>query len=99
VVRSRVTKSSSGSEQDSFSTVCGEAAGLAVWDLLKAAAIVLWWAVLFPMFSLPVAGCGALWRVAGWPAATAAAGWCVLCLLAWRLGAPRSWHRWVSGRI
>ena len=99
MVRSRVTKSSSGSEQDSFSTVCGEAAGLAVWDLLKAAASVLWWAVLFPMFSLPVAGCGALWRVAGWPAATAAAGWCVLCLLAWRLGAPRSWHRWVSGRI
>jgi len=99
VVRSRTTQSSSGSGENPLSVVAGEVAALAVWDLIKATAVMLWWAVLYPMLSVPVLGCAAMWRLLGWPVATAVAVVSAVGLAGWRVCCPRSWHRWVSGRI
>ncbi|MEV6095243.1 cell division protein FtsK [Nocardia sp. NPDC051981] len=61
--------------------------------------IAVWWAVLFPMLSLPVAGAVALgwWR--GWPYGVAAGVGALLVWGWWRLAWPRSFERWVSARI
>jgi len=99
MVRSRAKNTSSGSGEDPFSTVVGEVAALTVWGLLKATAVALWWAVLFPMLSVPIAGCAAAWRLLGWPAAAAVAAVSITGLVGWRVCSPRSWQRLVSGRM
>lgn len=60
---------------------------------------LLWWAVLFPMISLPLAGAGALWWWQGWPYALGAAAFSVAAWVWWWAWWPRSWRRWVWGRM
>ncbi|WP_156371414.1 cell division protein FtsK [Nocardia arizonensis] len=76
------------------------------WVLLKlfvgavyAAVLLAWWAALFPMLSLPIAAVVAVWLWQGWPYGAAAAvavvsGWAV-----WWAWWPKTWRRWVWGRM
>ena len=76
-------------------------AGL-VWltlRLVKAAMHVAWWAVLFPMLSVPAALTGWVAANVGWPSATAFVTGSCLSLAAWRVHWPDSFRRVVSGRI
>jgi S-DNA-T family DNA segregation ATPase FtsK/SpoIIIE len=74
-----------------------------VWALLSALLRWAWmlvrWTALFPVISIPLLACGAAAYRWGWP--TGAAGLVVFAigLLLWRLAGPRSFRRWVSGRI
>lgn len=98
MVRSEARRPS-GSGRGPVGTVAGEVTVLAVWDVLKGVALLVWWGVLFPMLSLPAAGCAWLGWAYGWPAAATAAGISILVLFCWRVFAPGSWRRWVSGRM
>ncbi|MEV0543778.1 cell division protein FtsK [Nocardia salmonicida] len=81
----------------------GDQLGLDVMRLLESTVIlglrVACWAVLFPMLSLPVAavvaiGCWASWQFGVAAAVAVAVGW-----IGWAHWLPRSWERWVVGRI
>ncbi|MFJ1457390.1 cell division protein FtsK [Nocardia sp. N2S4-5] len=78
-----------------FATAILLGAGMGIYALV----LWSWWAILYPMLSLPVVAAVAVGWWLGWPAGVAVAvaslvGW----LLWWRLF-PRSWERWVWGRI
>lgn len=73
--------------------------GRVVWFVVRATALLVWWSVLFPMLSLPVAASIYLAILGGWPAGAATGAGFVLLLAGWRLSGPWSFHRAVSGRI
>ena len=68
-------------------------------DAMRLPRTVFRWAVSFPALSLPILGCGAVAHQWGASTATAAGVLTVLLFIAWRLVWPRSFRRWVSGRI
>lgn len=74
-----------------------------VWALLSAllrwAWILVRWAVLFPVISIPLLACGAAAYRWDWPAGVESTLAFLFVLVFWRLAAPRSFRRWVSGRI
>lgn len=78
-------------------------AGKALFYMLEHAVVgvahVLWWAVLYPMFSAPLAGAGALWWWRGWPYAVGAVALSVAVWVWWWAWWPGSWRRWVWGRM
>lgn len=55
-----------------------------VWFAVKAVARSLWWALLFPMLSIPTGAAVAAWLLVGWPAAVAVVGVGLALLLGWR---------------
>ncbi|RDI43863.1 hypothetical protein [Nocardia mexicana] len=61
--------------------------------------LAVWWSVLFPMLSLPVAGAVALGWWQGWPYGAAAGAGVVLGWAVWRMRWPASFERWVTGRM
>ncbi|MQY24602.1 FtsK/SpoIIIE domain-containing protein [Nocardia aurantia] len=77
----------------------GEVLFLLVGKLLVGLLVVAWWAVLYPMFSLPVAAAVALGWWQGWPYGVAAGVAVVGCWVVWRVRWPVSFERWVTGRI
>ncbi|WP_194836410.1 cell division protein FtsK [Nocardia sp. XZ_19_369] len=83
-------------------TVADEA-GKALFFVLERAIVgvahVVWWAVLFPMLSLPLAGAGALWWWRGWSYGVGAVAFSGAMWMVWWAWWPGSWRRWVSGRV
>ncbi|WP_280247350.1 hypothetical protein [Nocardia abscessus] len=71
---------------------------LALLNLLWAALIGLWWLVLFPMISIPLALVVTVWVLVGWPVGLAAAGVSVAGLLLWQRARPEVFDRWVTAR-
>lgn len=80
-----------------------DAIGKAFFYALEAAVVgvahVVWWAVLYPMLSVPLAGAGVLWWWQGWPYGVGAVAFSGALWVAWWAWWPGSWRRWVSGRI
>lgn len=74
-----------------------------VWAVLSGLSRLVWillrWAVVFPLISVPLAVCGAVAYRWDWPAGVWAFGAFLLLLVAWRLAFPRSFRRCVSRRI
>ena len=74
-----------------------------VWAVLSGLSRLVWmllrWAVLFPVISVPLTACGAIAYRWDWPAGVWAFGVFLLLLVVWRLALPRSFRRWVSRRI
>ncbi len=50
--------------------------------------VLIWWAILFPMVTIPIAATVSAWLLLGWPAGVAVAVVVVAVMLAWR-----HWHR------
>ncbi|WP_280315720.1 hypothetical protein [Nocardia abscessus] len=71
---------------------------LALLNLLWGAVIGLWWLILFPMISIPLALVTAAWVLVGWPVGLAAAGVSVVGLLLWQRARPQMFDRWVTRR-
>ncbi|MGY1948646.1 hypothetical protein [Nocardia asiatica] len=71
---------------------------LALLNLLWAALIGLWWLVLFPMLSIPLALVVTVWVLMGWPVGLAAAGVSVAGLLLWQRARAEAFDRWVTHR-
>ncbi|QIS00940.1 hypothetical protein F5X71_00095 [Nocardia brasiliensis] len=75
-----------------------EAFGLLVWHIVKAVAVIAWWALLFPMISVPLGGAVAAGVLLGWPYGFALVGVFIAGMVAWRLRSPRTFERWITGR-
>ncbi|MFC4244884.1 FtsK/SpoIIIE domain-containing protein [Gryllotalpicola reticulitermitis] len=76
-----------------------EALGTFTWRLARTALGLLWWAVLFPMLSLPAALAAYTWWHLGWVDAACVAVALVIGLISWALVHPASWRAAVSARI
>ncbi|MGH9131653.1 MAG: FtsK/SpoIIIE domain-containing protein [Acidimicrobiales bacterium] len=70
-----------------------------VFGWIHAVIALVCWAVAFPMLSVPLGLCVWMTSIGGEGAGIAAAVVFVLGLATWRLAAPSSFHRCVSGRI
>ncbi|MFI9406253.1 hypothetical protein [Nocardia sp. NPDC052316] len=75
-----------------------EALAMLVWLILQAAVVTLWWAVLFPVVSIPVAGVVAAGLLLGWPWAVVVVGVSIAGMVLWRAKHPETFERWLSGR-
>ncbi|WP_280391751.1 hypothetical protein [Nocardia brasiliensis] len=75
-----------------------EMLGLLVWRLLKAVLVTAWWAVLFPMVSLPIAAAVAAGLFLGWIAGVVIAVMWLAGMVAWRLRSPRTFERAITSR-
>ncbi|MGW4330287.1 hypothetical protein ACWEKR_30910, partial [Nocardia sp. NPDC004573] len=71
---------------------------LALLNLLWAAAIGVWWLILFPMISIPLALVVTAWALLGWPMGLATGGVSVAGLLVWQRARPQMFERWVTAR-
>ncbi|MFE7746691.1 hypothetical protein [Nocardia sp. NPDC057455] len=71
---------------------------LGLLNLLWAAVIGLWWLILFPMISIPLALVVTAWVLVGWPVGLATGGVSVAGLLAWQRSRPQMFERWVTTR-
>ncbi|MFI5501756.1 hypothetical protein ACIA5E_22070 [Nocardia asteroides] len=67
--------------------------------ILIGAFVLLWWAVLFPMVTVPVLGTVAAWVWLGWPAGIGVAGGAVAGMVLWRQWSPQTFERWFTGRM
>ncbi|MGS2808439.1 hypothetical protein [Nocardia sp. MW-W600-9] len=66
--------------------------------ILIAAFVLVWWAVLFPMVTIPAALAVAAGYLAGWPAGIGVAGGAVAGMVLWRHRSPQTFERWFTGR-
>ncbi|MBF6272169.1 MULTISPECIES: hypothetical protein [Nocardia] len=60
--------------------------------------VLAWWALLFPMVSLPIAATAGLFWLYGWLPATATASASVGVLVLWWARYRESFHRWITRR-
>lgn len=88
----------SNSSSDTFSEVITAVAQIA-WEALKLGTRLAWWALLFPMLSVPVIAAAWAWTTFGWEAGacTALGGTTVLAL--WWYLYPASFRAAVHARI
>ncbi|MEV6274457.1 hypothetical protein [Nocardia sp. NPDC051832] len=70
-----------------------------LWQLGKGVGLLVWWAVLFPMISLPVAGAVAAGWFHGEVWVFVVVGVSIAGMVLWRLWSPQTFERWLTGRI
>lgn len=75
------------------------AVGQLIWHIFLAVLHLAWWALLFPMISLPVAASTYFAVMADWSTTIMIAVGSALVLFGWRIIGPRSFRACVSGRI
>lgn len=67
--------------------------------ILIGAFVLAWWAVLFPMVTIPAGLAFAAGYLVGWPAGIGVAGGAVAGMVLWRRRSPQTFERWFTGRI
>ena len=80
------------------SDVITEALMELVWQLIKAAAVLVWWVVLFPMISVPLGLAVAAGVLVGWQVGVVVVGVFAAGIMLWRWKRPEMFERWVSRR-
>lgn len=94
----RTQKITITSEVDYFDVIM-DAIGRAMIATATAALYVGWWAVLFPMLSVPFLASGAAGWFYGWPVGLVVAGVSTAGMVLWRVSSPQTFERWVTRRI
>ncbi|WP_280497519.1 hypothetical protein [Nocardia asiatica] len=84
-------------QRDPFDLI-GLAALNLTWWALVAVGVTVRWALLFPMFSVPVVLAGAAGLFWGLVAALVVAGVSIAGIILWRLRRPEMFERWVTAR-
>ncbi|WP_433680671.1 hypothetical protein [Nocardia sp. CA-119907] len=76
--------------------------GLAIlntaWWVFIAAGVTAWWAVLFPMISIPLAVAVTVGVLMGWPVGVVVVGVSAAGIMLWRRSRPEMFERWVTRR-
>ncbi|MFE6924777.1 hypothetical protein ACFVAV_27390 [Nocardia sp. NPDC057663] len=82
-----------------FADVVMDAIGRAMVGVVVTGFQLVWWAVLFPMVSLPAGLSVAVGWWFGWPVGVGVAGVAVAGIMLWRWKCPEMFERWLTGRI
>lgn len=80
---------------DTFAEVLGEL----LMKLCAGLLLLVWWAILFPILSIPIAAAVALGWWQGWPYGAAVGAVTVAWWVVFWACLPAVWHRWVWGRM
>jgi hypothetical protein len=84
-------------QQDPADVICTALMEL-VWLLVKAVAVVAWWAVLFPMISVPLGLAVAAWVLVGWPLGVVVVGVFIAGMVLWRRRSRQTFEQWITSR-
>ncbi|MFD6272385.1 hypothetical protein [Nocardia asteroides] len=82
-----------------FSDVVMDLVGRALIAVVVGGFRVIWWAMLFPIISVPVLLSAAVGWWFGWPFGAGMVGASVAGIMLWRWKCPEMFERWLSGRI
>ncbi|WKG08241.1 hypothetical protein QX204_24695 [Nocardia sp. PE-7] len=82
-----------------FADVVMDAIGRAMIAVVVAGFQLIWWALLFPMVSVPAGLSVAVGWWFGWPFGVGVAGVAVAGMVLWRVSSPQTFERWLTGRI
>lgn len=88
----------SESRRRDLSDLIGLAILNTVWWLFIAAGVTVWWAVLFPMISIPLALAVTVGVLVGWPVGVVVVGVSAAGIMLWRRSRPEMFERWVTRR-
>ncbi|MET8875584.1 hypothetical protein [Nocardia sp. NPDC004604] len=69
-----------------------------VWWCCIGVGVSVWWAILFPMISIPLIVAVAVGGLAGWPVGVVLVGISIAGMVLWRAKHPETFERWVSRR-
>ncbi|MBF6334236.1 hypothetical protein [Nocardia transvalensis] len=69
-----------------------------VWLALKAAVVLVWWVVLFPMVSVPIGFAVAVGVWVSWVLGVVVVGVFIAVMVLWRLRSPQTFERWLTSR-
>jgi S-DNA-T family DNA segregation ATPase FtsK/SpoIIIE len=69
-----------------------------VWQLIRAAGVVMVWALLFPMISVPIGAAVAAWVLVSRVLGVVVAGASVAGIMLWRWKCPEMFQRWITIR-
>jgi hypothetical protein len=72
--------------------------GLGVLHLAGYVFLVAWWAVLFPMVSLPLVAALSVGVLVGWVPGVVVVGVFAAGMVLWRSRSPQTFERWITGR-
>ncbi|MEV0682260.1 hypothetical protein AB0I35_00195 [Nocardia sp. NPDC050378] len=86
-------------EQVDYFDVILDALGRAMIAVVAGLGRLLWWALLFPLISVPIAATAGVWLLVGWAAGLGVAGVTVAVMVLWRHWSPQTFERWLTGRI
>ncbi|MBF6468869.1 hypothetical protein IU427_27440 [Nocardia beijingensis] len=92
-----MTTTTQTGQRDPFDLI-GLAALNLVWFTMLAVGVTVWWALLFPMFSVPLVLAGAAGLFWGPVAALVVVGVSAAGIIAWRIQRPEMFERWVAAR-
>ncbi|MFD8104018.1 hypothetical protein ACFV24_31215 [Nocardia fluminea] len=82
-----------------FADVVMDAIGRAMIAVVVAGFQLGWWALLFPMVSVPAGLSVAVGWWVGWPFGIGVAGMAGAGMVLWRASSPQTFERWLTGRI
>ncbi|WP_405149913.1 hypothetical protein OG308_09150 [Nocardia salmonicida] len=82
-----------------FADVVMDALGRAMIAVVVAGFQLVWWALLFPMVSVPAGLSVAVGWFYGWPFGVGVAAVAVAGMVLWRVSSPQTFERWLTGRI
>ncbi|MFE1592139.1 hypothetical protein [Nocardia sp. NPDC058705] len=80
-----------GEALDALLTIAGR--------IVLGAFVIVWWAILFPMISVPAGLSVAAGWFYGWLLGIAVAGGSVAGMVLWRVASPQTFERWLTRRI
>lgn len=99
MVQSTAREPVNNSNDDSIAETVIVAVFRLAWFLTRRILLLGWWAILFPMLSLPILAAVYVLIVHGWVPALVVVAVSIVCLIVWRLVWPGSFRRLVSFRI
>ncbi|WP_280268696.1 hypothetical protein [Nocardia wallacei] len=91
------TRSNRKPTTDPFEEI-SDAALEVVWQLIRAVFVLVWWSVLFPMISLPIAGAVAAGVLVSWVLGVVVVGVFLAGIMLWRWKRPEMFERWITAR-
>lgn len=99
MVQSTARTPTNNSNDDSTAEIVIVAVCRLAWFLVRCILILAWWAILFPMVSLPILATVYVLILHGWMPAMVVAVVSIVCLVLWRFVWPGSFRRLVSFRL
>ncbi|KZM73277.1 hypothetical protein [Nocardia terpenica] len=69
-----------------------------VWQIIRAGFVAAWWALLFPMVSIPLGVAVAVGVWVSWVLGVVVVGVFIAGMVLWRLRSPQTFERWITSR-
>ncbi|MFI9506201.1 hypothetical protein [Nocardia sp. NPDC052566] len=93
-----MTKTTGTQSRTEIDAVFEKIATAVVVAIVKTVAVSVWWALLFPMISVPIGAAVAVGVWLDWRFGVAVVGVFIAGMVLWRQGSPETFERWITSR-